>query len=148
GVQPQRLFLQADRKLEFRPPAASRNSEFDEYISDPANPVPYRPRPVTPTYPGAEWPVGLVQDQRFFDHRRDVLSYETAPLTTDLRVAGDIVAELFASTSGTDSDWVVKLIDVYPEKAAPDKRTGTDMGGYQLIIADEIFRGRFRKSFE
>ncbi len=148
NVQPRRLFFQPDRKLSFDPPAANASQQFDEYVSDPANPVPYRPRPVTPTYPGPEWPVWLVQDQRFVDHRPDVLSWQTEPLTADLRVAGDIVAQLFASTSGTDSDWAVKLIDVYPEDAAPDKETKTEMGGYQLIIADEIFRGRFRKSFE
>ncbi len=147
-IHPQRLFFQPDQKLAFNPPAANRKPAFDEYVSDPANPVPYRPRPVTPTYPGPEWPVWLVQDQRFVDHRPDVLSYETEPLTADLRVVGDIVAELFASTSGTDSDWVVKLIDVYAEDAPPDKQTRTNMGGYELIIADEVFRGRFRNSFE
>ena len=89
-----------------------------------------------------------MQDQRFVDHRPDVLSYKTEPLPSDLRVTGDLVAELVASTSGTDSDWAVKLIDVYPENAPDDKETHTKMGGYQLIIADEIFRGRFRNGFD
>ena len=104
-----------------------RDGGFDEYVSDPANPVPYRPRPVPPTYPGPEWRVWLVQDQRFVDHRPDVLSWQTEPLAADVRVAGDIAAELFASTSGTDSDWVVKLIDVYPEDAPDDAETKTKM---------------------
>jgi putative CocE/NonD family hydrolase len=147
-VQAKRLFLQPDRKLSFDAPVPNEKEAFDEYVSDPANPVPYRPRPVAPTYPGPEWPVWLVQDQRFVDHRPDVLSYETEPLASGLRVAGDLIADLFASTSGTDSDWVVKLIDVYPEDAPPDKTTHTTMGGYQLIVADEIFRGRFLHGFD
>ena len=83
----------------------------------------------------------LVEDQRFVHLRPDVLSYETEPLDEDVTVAGPIVAHLFASTSGTDCDWIVKLIDVYPED-------DTKMAGYQLMIADDVFRGRFRKSFE
>ena len=113
-------------------------------MSDPAHPVPYRHRPIGPTYPGGGWPTWLVEDQRFVDQRPDVLSWETDPLADDLVVAGDIVAHLFASTTGTDSDWVVKLIDVYPEDDPADPK----MAGYQLMIANEVFRGRFRKSFE
>lgn len=148
GIERRRLFLQPGRKLSFEAPAASGNEAYDEYISDPANPVPYRPRPVAPTYPGPEWRVWLVQDQRFIDHRTDVLSWETEPLADDLRVVGDITAELFASTSGTDSDWIVKLIDVYPEDAPAEPETKTKMAGYQLMIAGEILRGRFRNSYE
>ena len=147
-IDERRLYFGAGRKLSFDRPTATDKPGYDEYVSDPANPVPYRPRPVTPTYPGAEWPVWLVQDQRFVDHRPDVLSYETEPLVSDLRVTGDLVTELAASTSGTDSDWAVKLIDVYPEDAPDDQETHTKMGGYQLIIADEILRGRFRNNFE
>jgi putative CocE/NonD family hydrolase len=147
GVTQRRLYFQPGHKLSFESPSA-KAAQFDAYVSDQANPVPYRPRPVTPTYPGPEWPVWLVQDQRFVDHRPDVLTFSTPTLTSDLRVAGDISAELFAATSGTDSDWVVKLIDVYPEDAPPDEKTKTPMGGYELIIADEIFRGRFLNSFE
>ncbi len=146
GVTPRRLYFREGRGLSFDAPRAQTG--FDEYISDPANPVPYRPRPVAPTYPGPDWRVWLVQDQRFVDRRPDVLSWETQPLAEDLAIAGDITAELYASTSGTDSDWVVKLIDVYPEDAPEDRETKTKMAGFQLIIADEILRGRFRNSFE
>ena len=140
GTSLRRLYFQPGFKLAFEAPVADDAGEFDDYISDPANPVPYRPRPVTPTYPGPEWPVWLVQDQRFVDHRPDVLSWVTDPLPGDLGIAGDIKAELFASTSGTDSDWAVKLIDVFPEEAPADTETKTNMGGYELIIADEIMR--------
>jgi putative CocE/NonD family hydrolase len=148
GVTERRLYFHPGRRLSFDPPSSGRDRTYDEYVSDPANPVPYRPRPVTPTYPGPEWPVWLMQDQRFVDHRPDVLSWETEPLTEDLRVVGDLTAELFASTSGSDSDWVVKLIDVYPDRALAGAATKTPMGGYELMIADEILRGRFRDSFE
>jgi putative CocE/NonD family hydrolase len=139
-----RLYFHADGRLAFEPPQATDEPRYDSYISDPADPVPYRPRPVRPTYPGPEWPVWLVQDQRFVHRRPDVLSWETTPLEEDVVVAGDVLAHLYASTTGTDSDWVVKLIDVYPE-AYPDDPS---MGGYQLMIANEVFRGRFRRSFE
>ena len=117
---------------------------FDRYVSDPAKPVPYRPRPVTPTYPGKEWQQWMVEDQRFTHMRPDVLSYETEPLPTDLTVAGTITAKLFASTSGTDCDFIVRLIDVYPEDYAKDKT----MGGFQQLVIGEPVRARFRKSFE
>ena len=146
-VSERRLYFGAGRKLSFDPPSAAAKTKYDEYVSDPANPVPYRARPISPTYPGPEWKVWLLQDQRFVDHRPDVLSYETEPLASDLRVTGDLIAELVSSTSGTDSDWVVKLIDVYPENAPDDKDTRTKMSGFQLIIADEILRGRFRNGF-
>jgi putative CocE/NonD family hydrolase len=138
GVEARRLYFREGRRLAFDAPSGSG---FDEYVSDPANPVPYRPRPVPATYPGPEWRVWLVQDQRFVDHRPDVLAWETEPLQEDVRVAGDIVTELVASTSGTDCDWVVKLIDVYPDSAE-------ELPGYQLMIADEIMRARFRNGFE
>src|SRR5207244_13612759 len=109
-----------------------------------AHPRPCRPRPVEPTYPGPGWPRWLVEDQRFAHLRPDVLSWETEPLTEDLAVAGNVGAHLFASTTGTDSDWVVKLIDVYPEREPDDP----SLGGYQLMIANEVFRARYRKSFE
>jgi putative CocE/NonD family hydrolase len=122
--------------------------------SDPTNPVPYEPRPITPTYPGPDWPIWLVRDQRFVEHRPDVLTWQTEPLQEDITVTGNIVANLFASTTGTDSDWVVKLIDVYPEdyqkitEADASKGTGPVLNGYELIVADEILRGRFRNSLE
>jgi len=146
GIETRRLYFREGRHLSFDAPTAETG--FDEYVSDPANPVPYRPRPVAPTYPGADWPVWLVQDQRFVDHRPDVLSFETEPLTAPIHIAGDITTELFASTSGTDSDWAVKLIDVYPEDAPDDQQTRTHMAGFELIVADEILRARFRNGFE
>jgi putative CocE/NonD family hydrolase len=90
------------------------------------------------------WPVWLVEDQRFVDRRPDVLTFESETLTEDLTVTGKVVANLFASTSGTDSDWIVKLIDVYPDKYEPD----ATMSGYQLMIAGDVFRARYLKSFE
>jgi len=116
-------------------------------VSDPAHPVPYRRRPIPPTYfPGGPsgWSTWLFEDQRFVDDRPDVLTWETAPLADDLAIAGPIVAHLFASTSGSDSDWIVKLIDVYPEDYPSDWK----MAGYELMVANEVFRGRYRKSFE
>ncbi|HSQ56637.1 MAG TPA: CocE/NonD family hydrolase, partial [Gemmata sp.] len=138
-----RLYFHAGGKLAFEPPEESINPA-DEYISDPANPVPYRPRPVRPTYPGPEWREWMVQDQRFTHGRPDVLTYETEPLMEDVVLAGSMKAKLFASTSGTYCDWIVRLIDVYPETY--DKQP--EMGGYQLLIAGEPLRARFRKSFE
>jgi putative CocE/NonD family hydrolase len=133
--------MQSGGKLSFDPPAAGEPAAFDEYISDPAHPVPYRHRPVSPTYPGGGWPAWLVEDQRFVDNRPDVLTWQTEPLKNNVKIAGDIVARIFASTSGSDSDWIVKLIDVYPED-------DPKLAGYELMIADEILRGRFRESFE
>jgi putative CocE/NonD family hydrolase len=139
-----KLFLRSDKKLSFEKPVGNKETEFESYVSDPANPAPYRKRPIQPTYgPGSLWNTWLVADQRFLKDRSDVLSWQTEVLDSDLTISGDIVAHLFASTSGTDSDWVVKLIDVYPEHY-PEQT----MAGYQLMIADEIFRGRFRQSFE
>lgn len=130
-----------------RPPTRSqpwKREGFDSYTSDPANPVPYRPRPVTPTYPGKEWQIWMVEDQRFAQGRPDVLTYETEPLTEDVVVAGSLTAKLFASTTGSDSDFIVRLIDVYPESYPADP----SMGGFQLLISGEPVRARFRKSFE
>jgi len=113
GVTDKKLYLRADGKLSFHAPGDKEG--FDSYVSDPANPVPYRNRPVMPTYPNPTWTTWLVQDQRFVEQRPDVLTWKTDALKEDITVTGDIVADLFASTSGNDSDWVVKLIDVYPE---------------------------------
>ena len=137
-----KLYFHPKGKLSFDPPNDADGS--DEYVSDPANPVPYRPRPVRPTYPGPEWPAWMVQDQRFTHGRPDVLTYETEPLTEDVTVAGSMKVKLFASTSGTDSDWIVRLIDVYPD----DHTKPADMAGFQLLIAGEPVRARFRKSLE
>jgi putative CocE/NonD family hydrolase len=134
------LYFQANGKLSFTPPAAGPNA-FDSYISDPANPVPYRQRPIELR---TGWTTWLVEDQRFVDHRPDVLTWSTEALDADVVVSGKIIAKLFASTTGTDSDWIVKLIDVYPEKYTADPK----MGGYQLMIAGDVVRGRYRNSFE
>lgn len=113
SAEPSNLYLQANGGLGFE--RGKSTTGYAEYVSDPANPVPYRLRPISPTYPGGDWPEWEMQDQRFVEHRPDVLSFESSPLEHDIRVAGELSADLFASTSGTDSDWVVKLIDVYPE---------------------------------
>jgi uncharacterized protein len=126
--------------------ASASSAGFDEYVSDPAHPVPYRHRPIQPTYfpGGSKWSTWLVEDQRFVDDRADVLSWETPPLESDLTIAGEVVAHLFASTTGSDADWIVKLIDVYPE----DYPTDWDLAGFQLMVSNEVFRGRYRTSFE
>jgi len=149
GIESKELYFRANRKLSFEAP--NDDGLFDSYVSDPDSPVPYRPRPITSTYPVDEWSTWLLRDQRFADHRPDVLSWETEPLTQTIVVSGDVVANLFASTSGTDSDWVVKLIDVFPEddqQPAVDGDSRRPLGGYQLMIANEVFRGRFRSGFE
>jgi hypothetical protein len=135
------LHLHSNGKLSFERPSAQSAPEFDSYISDPANPVPYRPRPIELR---SGWSTWLVEDQRFVHRRPDVLAWVSDPLKEDVVVSGKIVANLFASTTGTDSDWIVKLIDVYPEKYEADPK----MGGYQLMIASDVFRGRYHKSFE
>jgi uncharacterized protein len=138
------LYFAADGKLTFDAPPAK--PEFDSYVSDPKHPVPYRHRPIQPTYDprGSTWYTWLTEDQRFVDDRPDVLSWKTEPLTQDVTIAGDIVARLFASTSGTDGDWVVKLIDVYPENMPSDPK----MGGYEFMVSNEVFRARFRDGYE
>ncbi len=136
------LYLTANQGLSFSAPVAADNS-FDEYISDPAKPVPYQQRPIHFGNHDA-WTRWLVDDQRFVDGRPDVLTYATVPLTAPVRLGGAPLVNLFASTSGSDSDWVVKLIDVYPE-SVPSR---PEMGGYELNIAMDIFRGRYRTSFE
>lgn len=135
------LYLEADGKLGFDAPAAG-DAKFDEYVSDPAKPVPYRPRPVDEA-DGMGWRTWLVTDQRFVDGRPDVLTWESERLKAPLKLAGEPMVHLVASTSGTDSDWVVKLIDV-----EPDTTPTTAMSGYELPVATEIFRGRYRTSFE
>ena len=141
-----RLYLHEGGTASFDPPTDATPA-FDEYVSDPASPVPYRVRPIGPTYPSNAWREWLTEDQRFVDHRPDVLTWETGVLDHDVVIAGDIDAELFASTSGTDADWVVKLIDVLPETRAPGVDAGEDpepLRGYELMVTSEILRGRFR----
>ena len=141
------LYFRENGRLSFDAPQTNTADAFDSYESDPAHPVPYRHRPVDMTYPEdhpGSWYTWLVQDQRFVDERPDVLTWQTDDLTDDVTLAGQVTANLFASTTGSDSDWVVKLIDVYPQKFPQDWK----LSGYELMIADEIFRGRFRNSFE
>lgn len=144
NIEKRDLYLQANRGLSFERPRIDKPDESDRYTSDPANPVPYRKRPVEATYDpaGSNWYTWLAQDQRFLGDRNDVLSWQSEPLEEKITITGDIIAHLFASTTGTDSDWVVKLIDVYPSNSDPK------MSGYQMMVASEIFRGRYLKSFE
>jgi putative CocE/NonD family hydrolase len=136
------LYLQADFGLGFEHPTAS-GPAADSYVSDPAKPVPYLPRPVH-FGDSDRWKIWLVTDQRSVADRPDVLTYQTPVLTTAVRASGAPIADLFAATSGTDSDWVVKLIDVYPDEVSSQP----EMGGYQLAVSMDIFRGRYRESFE
>jgi len=139
NITERKLYLHAGKKLSFTTP--TEPEAFESYVSAPDTPVPYRPRPIQVR---SGWPVWLVEDQRFVDRRPDVLTFESDTLTDDVTVTGRIVANLFAATSGTDSDWIVKLIDVYPDKYEPDQT----MSGYQLMIAGDVFRARYLKSFE
>jgi putative CocE/NonD family hydrolase len=138
----QPLYLMANGGMSFQTPEKS-TSTSDEFVSDPAKPVPFRPRPV---YAGDEdgWRTWLVMDQRFVDGRSDVLTYMSDPLANPVRVSGAPEVNLYASTSGSDADWVVKLIDVFPD-TVPSQPA---MGGYELAISLDIFRGRYRNSFE
>jgi putative CocE/NonD family hydrolase len=144
NISNKRLYPQANGLLSFDAPS-ERGEAFDAYVSDPANPVPYRARPILPSFTGpSTWGRWLVDDQRFLNGRNDVVSWQTPPLTEDVSVAGQLTAHLFAATSGTDADWVVKLIDVYPDRYEAD----TTLNGYQLMVANDVTRGRFRKSLE
>ncbi len=142
-IQQRGLYLHGGGQLSFEKPG-EKTDVFDSYISDPRNPVPYRKRPVLATYTrGSSWFTWLVDDQSFLADRKDVLSWKTEPLEQDVTITGDVVANLFASTSGTDSDWAVKLIDVYPTEYPADSK----MANYQLMVAAENFRGRYRENF-
>ncbi|GGA35404.1 CocE/NonD family hydrolase [Sphingomonas psychrolutea] len=150
GTTATSLYLRADGSLSFDAPPPTEACR--DYVSDPANPVPFRERPISPTYPRPEWRWWESADQRFVDHRPDVLSYVSAPLTADLTVTGALAAQLQASTSGTDSDFVVKLIDVLPEDDAKFDENASlggyprQLNGYQWPIAMEVRRGRFLAS--
>jgi putative CocE/NonD family hydrolase len=159
GVRSESLYLHADGTLSFdRPRAGEGRQGYREYVSDPASPVAYRQRPVSPTYPGADWRTWEVADQRFVENRPDVLTFTSAPLDHDLTVTGELAADLFASTSGTDADFVVKVIDVYPEDAqqnhwfplagAGPGEYARSVNGYELPIAMEVRRGRYLASYE
>ena len=145
SVQPTPLYLTSGLKLSFTAPKAG-DAVFDEYVSDPAKPVPYRARPIqTMGYgDGNTWSQWLVDDQREQSGRPDVEVFVSDTLTAPVKISGQPIANLVASTSGTDSDWVVKLIDVYPDEVAAQP----NLGGYQLMISADIFRGRYREGFE
>jgi putative CocE/NonD family hydrolase len=142
AAEPKKLYAGPGNGCSFNKPTSATG--YVSYISDPAKPVPYRTPPIEATYgPGSRWKPWQVEDQRFVYSRPDVISFVMDSLTEDLTVTGKIMAHLFASTSGTDADWIVKLIDIYP--AFDPKSLG--MSGYHLAVAMEAFRGRFRKSF-
>jgi putative CocE/NonD family hydrolase len=138
-VQPTPLYFNAGLKLSFAAPK-SGDTAFEEYISDPAKPVPFRARPID----GTSWSRWLVDDQREASGRPDVAVFVSEVLTAPVKISGEPIANLIASTSGTDSDWVVKVIDLYPDEVAGQP----NMGGYQLMISADIFRGRYRESLE
>ncbi|HEY2836026.1 MAG TPA: CocE/NonD family hydrolase [Rhizomicrobium sp.] len=153
------LYLHADGTLSFTAPSEKTDpAPYREYVSDPANPVPYRRRPISPTYPAGDWTTWEASDQSFVDHRPDVLTYVSAPLDGNVTITGALSAVLFASTSGTDGDFIVKLIDVYPDdfqKPAWDPEKGPKRGqyeqslnGYELPIAMDVRRGRYLASTE
>jgi putative CocE/NonD family hydrolase len=133
------LYLNAGLKLSFNMPA-SRDSAYEEYVSDPTKPVPYRARPID----SSSWSRWLVDDQREASGRTDVVAFVSDVLTSPMKISGQPIVNLVASTSGTDSDWVIKIIDLYPDEVAGQP----NMGGYQLMISADIFRGRYRESFQ
>jgi putative CocE/NonD family hydrolase len=155
GFHEQRAYLQPDETLSFVAPKGLYDVKAAAYVADPADPIPYRHRPIQSTYgETSTWRTWLVEDQRFVSSRKDLANFETPVLTGDVTVTGDVVADLYGATTGTDSDWVVKLIDVYPEGAADvmspetgDASTGEGAkGGYELMVAEEILRGRYRNT--
>ncbi len=137
--------MKAGLALSFTAPGAG-DAPFDEYMSDPSKPVPFRARPIQPVgySAGMTWAEWLVDDQREASGRPDVLVFTTDVLKAPVKISGQPAVNLIASTTGTDADWVVKLIDVYPDEVVPQ----TSMGGYQLMVAGDIFRGRYRESLE
>jgi putative CocE/NonD family hydrolase len=144
-VRPTPLYLAPGLKLGFDAPR-SGGPQFEEYISDPAKPVPFRARPIQPVgyENGLTWSQWLVDDQREASGRPDVVAFVSDTLSAPVKISGQPIANLIASTSGTDSDWVVKVIDVYPDEVAGQ----SELGGYQLMVSADIFRGRYRESLE
>ncbi len=138
-------YLAAGQKVSTTAPKAA-DAPFEEYVSNPAKPIPFRARPIQPVGydKGLTWPQWLTDDQREASGRTDVVAFVSEPLTAPLKVSGEPVANLVASTSGTDSDWVVKVIDVYPDEVAGQP----GLGGYQLMVSADIFRGRYRESLD
>jgi len=147
-IHPTPFYLNSGLSASFRPPVAGTPAApgYDEYTSDPAKPVPFRARPIQQIGydPPLTWVQWLVDDQREASGRTDVLSYESDELTVPVKISGQPIANLFASTTGTDADWVVKVIDVYPDEVGGQP----NMGGYQLPVSMDIFRGRYRQGFD
>ena len=143
ATPPARLYLQPGGSLSFTAPTSGK-PEFTEYVSDPMKPVPFRARPIQPVCydAGCTWANWLADDQREQSGRPDVAVFTSDVLTKPVTISGEPIANLIASTSGTDSDWVVKLIDVYPDEVASQPK----MGSYQFMISADIFRGRYRES--
>lgn len=146
GIEPTPLHMAASQRADFVLDARARG--YEEFVSDPAKPVPFRQRPIPPAgydeSKGQTWPRWLVDDQREASGRTDVLTWTTDRLATAVKISGEPVAHLMASTSGTDSDWVVKVIDVYPDEVPAQP----ELGGYQLMVSADIFRGRYREGLE
>jgi len=138
-IKPTPLYLNPGLKASLSAPS-SGSAAFEEYVSDPAKPVPFRARPID----GSSWSRWLVDDQREQSGRPDVLAYKSEVLTAPVKISGEPIVNLIASTSGTDSDWVVKVIDLYPDEVASQP----EMGGFQLMVSADIFRGRYRESLE
>jgi putative CocE/NonD family hydrolase len=144
GTETKKLYFQPNGRLSFNPPSETLAEGFDSYVSDPAKPVPFSSE--IRTTQGSLW---MVEDQRFAATRPDVLVYESDILETDVTIVGPIIASLFCSSTGTDTDWVVKLIDVYPGDA-PDNTPnpkGVRMGNFQMLLAGEVFRSKYRTSY-
>jgi putative CocE/NonD family hydrolase len=142
GTSTKALYLHAGGKLSFTPPTGAESKAYDEYVSDPANPVPFLSAPNTGMKPDY-----MAHDQRFSAARPDVLVYTSEPLTEDVTIAGSMHPTLFVSTSGTDSDWIVKLIDVYPDSTPASAPTGGGAGGFEHLVRGDVMRGKFRNSY-
>lgn len=146
GISKKKLYLHAGGRLSFLPPEGAADDQPDRFVSDPADPVPYRARPISPvlTAHDSTWPRWLADDQAPFAQRKDVLRWRTATLQEQVTLRGDVMAQLFASTTGTDADWIVKLIDIYPD----DESVDPELRGRHQMISNEVFRGRYRTGFE
>jgi len=139
------IYLQSNGKLAFQKPTTLSSKDYDEYISDPNNPVPYTSQIVSRVPQNY-----IIEDQRFAAKRPDVLVYKSDELRENIAITGPITVDIYVSTSGTDSDWIVKVIDVYPDSTKDHKGvpSGVHMGGYQMMVRGDVIRGKFRNSFE
>ena len=148
GFHTVKAYLAPEKTLTSVQPKGGYETQSAAYVADPANPIPYRHRPIQSTYgEGSTWRTWLVEDQSFVSGRKDLANFETPVLASDVTVTGDVQADLFAATTGTDGDWIVKLIDVYPGESTEQAAAGQPAGDYELMVAEEILRGRYRNSF-